>query len=175
MNPFPTLPPRVSQEVLFQLSQALPPPSEDGPEALAERDAVAVAAIAAFAPHDVTEAMLAVQVVVSDAYSHDCLRMANQYRGDIKKVLKARSQAAAMMREMQRALRALLARQARRPAKAAVPAPVPVAAQAKVRPEAPRPNGNVVFLPVNRTRPATRSALAGGASIVSLFETVVTK
>jgi hypothetical protein len=173
MNPFPTLPPRVSQEVLFQLFQALPPPPEDGPEARAERDAVAVAAVAAFAPHDRTEAMLAVQVVISDAFSHDCLRLANQYRGDIKKVLKARSQAAAMMREMQRALRALLARQARRPAKA--PVSGPVAAPARGRPEAPRPGGNVVFLPVNRPRPATRSAPLGGASVISLFEATVRK
>ena len=175
MNPFPTLPSRVSQEVLSQLLRALPPPPEDGPEAQAERDAVAVAAVAAFAPHDMTEAMLAVQVVISDAFSHDCLRLANQYRGDIKKVLKARSQATAMMREMQRALRALLARQARRPAKAAVPVSVPVAAPAKGRPEAQRRDGNVVFLPVNRPRPATRSALAGGASVISLFEATVRK
>ena len=170
MNPFPTLPPRVSQEVLSQLLHALPPPPEDWPEAQVERDAVAVAAVAAFAPDDRTEAMLAVQVVVSNAFSHDCLRLANQHRGDIKKVLRARSQATAMMREMQRALRALLARQAKRPAKAPVPVSPPVAAPAQVRPD-----GNVVFLPVNRPRPGTRSAPAGGASIVSLFDTIVRK
>jgi len=169
MNPFPTLPPRVAQEVLAQLFSALPPPHDDGPQARKDRDALAVATLAALRPVDVTEAMLAVQIVLSEAFSRDCLREANRHRTDIKLALKCRTQAAALMRRMHRDLRTLLARQAARPADAVAP----VAAPAPVR-----ASGNVVVLPVNRARRAAapaRQSDGGGADIVCLFDTVMKK
>ena len=163
MNPFPTLPPRVAQEVLAQLFSALPPPPDDGPTAREDRDAVAVATIAAFRPADVMEAMLAVQVVLCDAFSLDCLREANRHRADIKMVLKCRAQAAALMRRMHRDLRALQARQAARRARTTVPV---------ARPEPLRASGNVVHLPTHRsarTAVPVRRQAGGGATVVSLF------
>jgi hypothetical protein len=115
MYPFPTLPPRLSREIFAALRQALPNPTEDTQDAIDARDMIAMAAVAALNPIDAAEAMLAVQVVSTEAHARDSLRLSNLPNTDLPTILRCRAQAASMMRQMQQALRALHRMQAMRP------------------------------------------------------------
>lgn len=115
MYPFPTLPDSLAREIFADLCATLPPPLDDSAESRDARDIMAMEAVAALAPADAAEAMLAVQAVVAEAHARDCLRLANQYRSDMATAIRCRAQAAAMMRQMHRALRALRQTQALRP------------------------------------------------------------
>ena len=93
----PNLPASVSREVFATLCASLPPPVTDTPEARAERDQTAMAAVAALRPANAYEARLAVQP--------------GQDPDDARRL---RAQANAMMRQEQSSLRALQRIQATR-------------------------------------------------------------
>lgn len=147
MYPFQTLPPRLSREIFAALRQALPNPTEDTQDALDARDMIAMAAVAALHPVDVAEAMLAVQVVNTEAHARDSLRLSNLPNTDLPTILRCRAQAASMMRQMQQALRALHRMQAMRP----IPEPpIPEPAQPDI---APQPEPPALLAPAVRANP----------------------
>lgn len=115
MYPFPNLPPALSREIFASLCRSLPPPADETQQARDARDTFAMAAIAALDPSDTAEAMLAVQVVTAECHARDCLRLATEHRHDLPIAFRCRSQAAALMRQMHQALRALRLAQAQRP------------------------------------------------------------
>lgn len=115
MYPFPTLPKRLSSFIFAQLCDELPPPRDDTPDSVNDRDMAAMAAVAALGPIDLTEAALAVRIVATDAHARDSLRLAGQNQADLTAVLRCRAQAASMMRQSQQALRSLERLQAMRP------------------------------------------------------------
>ena len=115
MYPFPTLPKRLSSFIFAQLCAELPKPPDEYADTRNTRDMAAMAAVAALGPIDMTEAMLAVRVVATDAHARDSLRLATLNHADLPMVLRCRSQAASMMRQSQQAHRALERLQATRP------------------------------------------------------------
>lgn len=115
MYPFPYLPPTLSREIFAELCRSLPPPADETQSARDARDTIAMAAVAGLNPADAAEAMLAVQVVLAEAHARDCLRLATKHCNDLPTAFRCRSQAAAQMRQMHQALRALRQSQAIRP------------------------------------------------------------
>jgi hypothetical protein len=72
------------------------------------RDESAMAAVAALHPVDAFEARLAAEIVAADAQAMDSFRLASQYCNEVAATLRCRAQGAAMMRQMQSALRTLI-------------------------------------------------------------------
>jgi hypothetical protein len=136
MHTLPDLPASVARHVFATLCAGLPPPPTGTAEARAVRDEAAMAAVAALRPADAFEARLAAEIVAADAQAMDCFRLASQYCNDLAATLRCRAQAAAMMRQMQSALRTLInmqsmrqkaaaAKQSVAPPKDAIPQPEP--------------------------------------------------
>ena len=115
MHTIPNLPASVSREIFARLCASLPPPATDTAEARTEREADAMAAVAALRPADAFEGRLAVQIVAADTHAMDCFRLAAKYSNDLTAGFQCRAQAALMMRQMQAALRTLHRMQAMRP------------------------------------------------------------
>ena len=63
--------------LFFTLTSSLPPPRDDSPEALDERNEAAVAAAASLCPVTVAEARFAAQSIAAAAHAEECLRAAN--------------------------------------------------------------------------------------------------
>ena len=110
-SPDPTLLlPRDSYyQLIHTLRAALPPPVIDSPEDLARRDNAAIAHVASLLPATADEASVAAQLVAANAAAMDCLRLAQEHRGDPKLFLKSNAMAISMMRQAQTA-RTLLQR-----------------------------------------------------------------
>jgi hypothetical protein len=134
-NPPPDFPVALAREVFARLCGSLPPPVVDTPEARAVRDDLAYAAVEALYPVDAAEALLAVQVVTTDARALACLRLADMPGRTEVEAHRNRAQALAMMRISHTALRALERRQAARQKaedaawQVAAPAPAPEPAE----------------------------------------------
>jgi hypothetical protein len=124
MHTLPDLPTSVARDVFATLCAGLPPPPTDTPEARAVRDVAAMAAVTALRPADAFEARLAAQIVAADAQAMDSFRLASQYCNDLSATLRCRAQAAAMMRQMQSALRTLINMQSQRQKAATAKQPV---------------------------------------------------
>ena len=114
MHTLPNLPNSIAREVFAKLCDSLAPPRADTPEALAARDELAMAAVAALHPTDALDAMLAIDIVLAEACYADAVRQAGEYRGDLAATNRCRAQAATMLRQMRGLLRDYEARQARR-------------------------------------------------------------
>jgi hypothetical protein len=114
MHTLPNLPDSIAREVFAKLCDSLAPPRADTPEALAARDELAMAAVAALHPTDALDAMLAIDIVLAEACYADAVRQAGEYRGDLAATNRCRAQAATMLRQMRGLLRDYEARQARR-------------------------------------------------------------
>lgn len=110
-SPDPTLllPRDYYYQLIHTLRAALPPPVTDSLEDLARRDNAAIAQVAALLPATADEASLAAQVVAANAAAMDCLRLAQEHRGDPKLFLKSNALAISMMRQAH-AARTLLQR-----------------------------------------------------------------
>lgn len=148
MHPFPGLSPRISREAFAELCRALPPPADDSPDARNSRDMLAMAAVAGFRPLDITEALMVVEIVATEAHVREALRLAGVHQAEVKVAMQCRAQAASMMRRKQAALRMLHEYQAARPEQpVAETHPEPVAETdmpadhlpARPRPTWPRP------------------------------------
>ena len=98
--------------LFFTLTSSLPPPRDDSPEALHERNEAAVAAAASLCPVTVAEARFAAQSIAAAAHAEECLRAANDPQMPLPMSLKCTAQAASMMRQSQSALRSLQRMQA---------------------------------------------------------------
>ena len=100
------------RHIYFTLTACLPPPRDDSPEALHERNEAAVAAAASLCPVTAAEAILAAQSVAAAAHATECLRAANDPGMALAMALKCTAQAASMMRQSQSAIRSLQQMQA---------------------------------------------------------------
>jgi len=150
MHPFPGLPPSVAREAFAELCRALPPPIDGGQDA---RDTLAMEAAAAFRPADLTEALMVVEIVATEAHARACLREAGEHQADIKVVRQSRAQALSMMRQKQRALRMLHEYQAARKLEPVVAEQAEPAAEPTDRsPAPPKPDLSAPVLPHRRTQ-----------------------
>jgi len=163
MYPFPTPPKRLSSFIFARLCDELPKPPDESADSRNSRDMAAMAAVAALGPIDMTEAMLAVRVVATDAHARDSLRLATINHADLPTVMRCRSQAASMMRQSQQAHRALERLQAMRPIAPPVHEDLPdeatdeapaeasadSAADAVKKPTAPKPKEDEWEIPPN--------------------------
>src|SRR5580658_9498402 len=93
---------------------------DEASEEMFARGRYALAAIEDLRPATALEARVAAQAIASDAHAVDCLRLAAEYRDDLVKVTRCRSQANAMTRQMDRALRTLTTLRKERGAREAV-------------------------------------------------------
>jgi hypothetical protein len=139
MHTLPDLPASVARDVFATLCAGLPPPPTNTPEARAARDESAMAAVAALRPADAFEARLAAEIVAADAQAMDSFRLASQYCNDLPATMRCRAQAAAMMRQVQSALRTLTNMQSMRQKTAAPKQPVAPPKDAMPQPE-PQPD-----------------------------------
>jgi hypothetical protein len=112
MQAITDLPATVSREIFATLRGLLPPPATDTPEARADREETAMAAVIALYPADAFEADLAAQIVGADAHAKDSLRLAVVAGTDTAEARRCRAQAISMMRQMQSGLRTLQRMQA---------------------------------------------------------------
>ncbi len=100
------------RHIYFTLTACLPPPRDDSPEALHERNEAAVATAASLCPVTAAEAVLAAQSVAAAAHAQECLRAANDPAMPLTMSLKCTAQAASMMRQSESAIRSLQRMQA---------------------------------------------------------------
>ena len=100
------------RHIYFTLTACLPPPRDNSPEALHERNEAAVAAAASLCPVTAAEAILAAQSVAAAAHAQECLRAANDPAMPLVMALKCTAQAGSMMRQSQSAIRSLQQMQA---------------------------------------------------------------
>jgi hypothetical protein len=109
LNPILLLPRDTCYQLVHTLRGMLPPPVTDTPEDLTRRDNAAIAHVACLMPVNADEADLATQYVATNACAMDCLRLAQEHRGDAKLFLRFSARATTMMRQA-RATRTLLLR-----------------------------------------------------------------
>ncbi len=85
-------------QLVYTLTDLLPPPLDDTPAALRARNHAAVAKVAALLPVNANEADLAAQCIAARAHAEDLLRSLRQYAGDIGLVIRLNAQYASMVR-----------------------------------------------------------------------------
>ncbi len=100
------------RHIYFTLTACLPPPRDNSPEALHERNEAAVATAASLCPVTAAEAVLAAQYVAAAAHAQECIQAANTEGVPLAMSLKCTAQAASMMRQSQSAIRSLQRMQA---------------------------------------------------------------
>ena len=102
----PSFPPRptvdLSRQLYYQLvytlTDLLPPPLDDSPEALCARNHAAIARAAALLPVNATEVDLAARCIAARAQAEDVLRQLRQHPGDIRLVMRLNAQYGMMVR-----------------------------------------------------------------------------
>lgn len=104
----PNVPTAAARHLLATLCASLPLPIPNTPAGCAARDEAAIAAVVGLRPRNAAEAMLAVQIVTTDAHAAVCLHFAAQPGQGPELVRRYRAQAAALSREVQIGLRTLL-------------------------------------------------------------------
>jgi len=85
-------------QLVYTLTDLLPPPLDDSPEALHTRNHAAIAKVAALLPVNANEADLAAQCIAARAQAEEMLRLLRQHAGDIGLVLRLNAQYGSMIR-----------------------------------------------------------------------------
>jgi hypothetical protein len=85
-------------QLVYTLIDLLPPPLDDSPEALHDRNHAAIAKVAALLPVNANEADLAAQCIAARAQAEDLLRLLRQHADDIGLVLRLNAQYGSMVR-----------------------------------------------------------------------------
>src|SRR5476649_782025 len=85
-------------QLVNTLTDLLPPPLDDTPEALHTRNHAAIAKVAALLPVNANEADLAAQCIAARAQAEDVLRLLRQHAGDIGLVMRLNAQYGSMVR-----------------------------------------------------------------------------
>jgi hypothetical protein len=85
-------------QIVYTLTDLLPPPLDGSPEALRARNHAAVAKVAALLPVGANEADLAAQCIATRAQAEEMLRLVRQHAGDIDLVMKLNAQYGSMVR-----------------------------------------------------------------------------
>jgi hypothetical protein len=97
-HPALDLPPNLYRQLVYTLTDLLPPPLDDSPEALYARNHAAIAKVAALLPVDANEVDLAAQCIAARAQAEDLLRLLRQHAGDIALVMRLNAQYGSMVR-----------------------------------------------------------------------------
>ncbi len=92
--PYPALdlPPNLYRQLVYTLTDLLPPPLDDTPEALYARNHAAIAKVAALLPVNANEIDLAAQCIAARAQAEAMLRLVRQHAGDIGLVMRLNAQ-----------------------------------------------------------------------------------
>ncbi len=85
-------------QLVYTLTDLLPPPLDDSPEALRARNHAAVAKVAALLPVNANEIDLAAQCIAARGQAEDVLRLLRLHAGDIGLVLRLNAQYGSMVR-----------------------------------------------------------------------------
>jgi hypothetical protein len=85
-------------QLVYTLTDLLPPPLDDTPAGLRARNLAAIAKVAALLPVNANEADLAAQCIAARAQAEDLLRLLRQHAGDIGLVIRLNAQYASMLR-----------------------------------------------------------------------------
>jgi hypothetical protein len=85
-------------QIVYTLTDLLPPPLDDTPEALHVRNRAAIAKVAALLPVNANETDLAAQCIAARAQAEDMLRLLRQHTGDIGLVMRLNAQYGSMVR-----------------------------------------------------------------------------
>ena len=85
-------------QLVYTLTDLLPPPLDDSPEALRARDHAAIAKVAALLPVNANEADLAAQCIAARAQAEEMLRLLRQHADDIQLVMRLNAQYGSMVR-----------------------------------------------------------------------------
>jgi hypothetical protein len=85
-------------QLVYTLTDLLPPPLDDSPEALRARNHAAIAKVAALLPVNANEADLAAQCIAARAQAEDILRLLRQHANDIQLVMRLNAQYGSMVR-----------------------------------------------------------------------------
>jgi hypothetical protein len=85
-------------QLVYTLTDLLPPPLDDSPEALCARNHAAIARAAALLPVNATQVDLAARCIAARAQAEDVLRQLRQHPGDIRSVLRLNAQYGSMVR-----------------------------------------------------------------------------
>src|ERR1700710_643295 len=85
-------------QLVYTLTDLLPPPLDDTPEALLTRNHAAIAKVAALLPVNANEADLAAQCIAARGQAEELLRLLRQHTDDIKLVMRLNAQYGSMVR-----------------------------------------------------------------------------
>jgi hypothetical protein len=85
-------------QLVYTLTDLLPPPIDDSPEALHARNHAAIAKVAALLPVNANEIDLAAQCIAARAQAEEILRLVRQNAGDIGLVMRLNAQYGSMVR-----------------------------------------------------------------------------
>jgi hypothetical protein len=85
-------------QLVYILTDLLPPPLDDTPEGLRARNHAAIAKVAALLPVNANELDLAAQCIAARAQAEEILRLLRQHAGDIGLVMRLNAQYASMVR-----------------------------------------------------------------------------
>jgi hypothetical protein len=85
-------------QLVYTLTDLLPPPLDDTPEGLRARNLAAIAKVAALLPVNANEADLAAQCIAARAQAEDVLRLLRQHADDIQLVMRLNAQYGSMVR-----------------------------------------------------------------------------
>src|SRR3984893_15306462 len=85
-------------QLVYTLTDLLPPPLDGAPEALHTRNLAAIAKVAALLPVNANEADLAAQCIAARAQAEDLLRLLRQHAGDLGLVMGLNAQYGSMVR-----------------------------------------------------------------------------
>ena len=88
----------VYYQLVYTLTDLLPPPLDDTQEAMRSRNHSAIAKVAALLPVNANEADLAAQCIAARAQAEDILRLLRQNAGDIGLVMRLNAQYGSMVR-----------------------------------------------------------------------------
>jgi hypothetical protein len=111
---------RLYRQLVYTLTDLLPPPLDDSPEALRARNHAAIAKVAALLPVNANEIDLAAQCIAARAQAEDILRLLRQHAGDIVLVMRLNAQYASMVRTSLSVLARLMRVQALRQKREAI-------------------------------------------------------
>ncbi len=85
-------------QLVYTLTDLLPPPLDDTPEGLRARNHAAIAKVAALLPVNANEIDLAAQCIAARAQAEDMLRLLRQHASDINLVMRLNAQYVSMVR-----------------------------------------------------------------------------
>ena len=85
-------------QLVYTLTDLLPPPIDDTPEGLRARNLAAIAKVAALLPVNASEADLAAQCITARAQAEDMLRQLRHHAADINLVIRLNAQYASTLR-----------------------------------------------------------------------------